>query len=91
VAESLQIQEIRYFRLVKPPTLRQFLHRKAVADVMQKVKGETGTGFDPETKRITPLSAIKAKEMLRGMKAEDLMKSKPEWVEEYRRKYGNKD
>ena len=82
------VQEIRYFRTVKAPTLKQYLHRRAVSDVMSQVKSETGLGRDTETGRIIPISAIKAKEMLKGVKAEDLMKLHQDWVEDYRREYG---
>jgi len=85
----MQIQQITYYRAVKPPTLRQFVHRMAVAEIMEESKGEKGTGIDYETGRLSPLSAIKAKELLRGLKADELMKLHPSWVEEYNRRYAN--
>ena len=86
-----QIQQITYLRVIKNPTLKQYLHRRSVSETMQQVKGETGTGFDRETNRSIPLSALKAKEMLRGTNAEDLRRLHPSWVEDYRREYGNQD
>lgn len=83
-----QVQQITYYRIVKPPSLKQYLIRRAVAVTMRKVEGEVGVGIDPETHRRSPLSAIKAKELLKGIKAENLMSEHPEWVEDYRREYG---
>jgi len=85
----MQIQQITYYRAVKPPTLRQFVHRMAVAEIMKESKGEKGTGIDYETGRLSPLSAIKAKELLRGLKADELMKLHPQWIEEYNKRYEN--
>ena len=82
-----QIQKIEYYRIVKPPSLKQFIHRKAVAQAMKQVQGETGVGIDPDTRRPTPISAIKAKELLKGVTAEDLMRLHPDWIEDYRREH----
>ena len=84
-----QIQEIRYFRTLKAPTLKQFLHRRVVAQVMSSMKGEVGTGIDPGTGRVTPISAIKAKEILKGINADKIIADHPDWVEDYRREYPN--
>lgn len=89
--DEMKIQQITYYRIVKPPTLKQYLHRRAVREVMSSVKGETGVGIDKDTNRPVPLSAIKAKEMLKGTKADDLMRLHPGWVEDYRREYGTED
>jgi hypothetical protein len=83
-----EIQQITYLREVKPPTLRQYLQRRNVKEVMEQVKGETGIGVDPETKRNTPVSAIKAKEMLTGVTADELMKLHPDWIKDYEKEYG---
>ena len=87
--KDLQVQQITYFRIVKPPSLKQYLQRRAVAEAMKQVKGEKGVGIDPETQRMSPLSAIKAKELLKGTKAEDLMRLHPDWVEDYKREHGS--
>jgi hypothetical protein len=88
MGEGPQLQKIEYFRVVKNPTLKQFLHRRHVQEVMQQVKGETGMGTDPDTKKNTPVSALKAKELLTGVNADDLMKLHPDWVEDYNKEYG---
>jgi hypothetical protein len=83
-----ELQKISYFRKVKAPTLGQYLHRRHVQEVMGQVKGETGIGTDPETKKNTPVSALKAKEMLTGVTADDLMKLHPDWIKDYEKEYG---
>lgn len=81
--ERVLIQTVTYHRLVRPPTLKQWIYRKAVAELMVQVKGETGTDLDPETGRLAPASAIKAKELMKGLNAEKLIAEHPDWVKEY--------
>ena len=87
MGKGVQVQQITYFRVLKPPTLKQFMIRRAVAQAMKQVQGETGVGIDPDTRRPTPISAIKAKELLKGVTAEDLMRLHPDWIEDYRREH----
>jgi hypothetical protein len=82
-----QIQIITYYRTPKPPTLKQFVHRKFVHQVMEQVKGENGTTEDPVTRRTAPVSAVKARDLMKGKKAEELIAEHPDWVEEYKREY----
>ena len=84
-----KLQEIRYFRVIKPPTLKQYLFRRAVSLVMKGVVGQTGTDIDPVTKRPVPCSAIRARDLLQGVKAEDLAAEHPEWIKDYEKEYGN--
>lgn len=86
---DLRIQQITYYRVVKPPTLKQFLHRKFVKETMAQIKGKSGVEQDPLTGRPAPASAVKAREMMQGKKAEELMTEHPEWVEEYKKEYGD--
>ena len=82
-----ELQQITYFRQVKPPTLKQYLHRRFVKETMQAVQGEKGIGMDPDSNRQMPISAIKAREMLKGQTADDLIVLHPEWVEDYKKLY----
>jgi len=87
--EEKVLQQITYFRELKPPTLKQYVHRRAVRETMQKLEGETGVKIDPESNKQMPISAIRAKELLKGQRAEDLIREHPEWVEDYRREQGD--
>lgn len=81
--EEVQVQEITYFRAVKPPTLAQYLYRRAVKEEMAKLKGQTGVTVNPETNRPVPVSALSVKATLKGLTAEKILKEHPEWEGEY--------
>lgn len=89
VQDGRDIQIITYYRKVKPPTLKQFLHRKFVKLTMSQIEGKSGIMKDPETGRPAPASAVIARDMMKGKKAEDIMAEHPEWVEEYKKEYPN--
>ena len=36
--EEIKLQKIEYYRQVKPPTLDQFLYRRAVRETMKAIK-----------------------------------------------------
>ena len=88
-AANQELEEIRYFRVKKPPTLKQFLHRKFVGHIMGQVKGENGVNKDSSSGRSAPKSALKARELLKGKKSDDIMKEHPEWVDEYKKEHGD--
>jgi len=88
--ETIKLQAVSsYFKMIKPPTLKQYLQRRFVREVMSQVKGENGVSVDAGTGRKAPASAIKAKELMQGKKAEVLMTEHPEWVEEYKKGHGD--
>ena len=91
MTQDTEVQVVTYYRVRRPPTLPQYLYRRAVAELMKDVKGMTGVGIDPDTHRPSPLSAIKAKQGMRGLKARDLAVLHPDWVKEYRAKHGASD
>ncbi len=88
VNEEIKVQIITYARQVRPPTLDQFLYRRAVKEAMASIKGQDGITVNPETGNPVPISALAAKEALKGLTAEKLAKTHPEWVGEYNREHG---
>lgn len=89
--KPVEVQQITYFRRVKPPTLKQYLYRRHVQESMEQVKGETGIGVVPGTIENAPISAIKAKELLKGQTGDVLEALHPDWVEDYHKQYGGKE
>ncbi|MBA7475287.1 hypothetical protein ES707_10653 [subsurface metagenome] len=85
MAEEIQLQEIKYYRVVKPPTLAQYVYRRAVKEAMTKVKGKVGVVINPGTGLPIPESALAAREALKGLTAEQILAQHPEWKEDYER------
>jgi len=85
--EEIKLQKIEYYRQVRPPTLDQFLYRKAVRETMKAIKGKVGVTLNPGTGTPIPESALAAKEALKGLTAEKIAKEHPPWVEEYNKKH----
>lgn len=85
MTEEIHVQEIKYYRQVKPPTLAQYIYRRGVKEVMEKVKGNTGVTEHPGTGNPVPASALAARDALKGLTAEQLLKEHPEWKEDYER------
>jgi len=83
--EEIKLQKIEYYRVVKKPTLDQYLYRRAVKEAMEKVKGKVGVTLNPDTGLLIPESALAAKEALRGLSAEQILTEHPEWKEDYER------
>lgn len=81
--DEVVLQEIKYYRQVRPPTLKEYLHRRAVREKMAKIKGKVGVTVNPETGIPVPESALAAKEALTGLTAEQILKENPEWKEDY--------
>ena len=86
--EEIKVQIITYARQVKPPTLDQFLYRRAVRETMKAIKGKVGVTVNPGTGIPIPESALAAKEALKGLTAEKIAKEHPEWVDEYNKGHG---
>ncbi|MBA7561800.1 hypothetical protein ES708_03443 [subsurface metagenome] len=88
MVEEIKLQKITYFRQVHPPTLDQFLYRKAVRETMASIKGRVGVTLNPDTGIPIPESALAAKEALKGLTAEKIAKEHPDWVAEYNSQHG---
>jgi len=81
--EEIKVQRIEYYRQVKPPTLAQYVYRRGVKAAMAKVKGNTGVTKHPDTGNPVPESALAARDALKGVTAEQLLKEHPEWRDDY--------
>jgi len=82
-----EIEQITYFREKKPPSLAQFLVRKATALASEAARGQTGTVTTPDG-RLMPRSAKVMKDALPDRRPETMAALHPEWVQEYEEKYG---
>ena len=85
MTEEIQLQEIKYYRQVRPPTLAQYVYRRAVKEAMAEIKGQVGVTVNPDTGLPVPESALAAREALKGLTAEQILVKHPEWEEEYER------
>jgi hypothetical protein len=83
--KEIQLQKIEYYRQVRPPTLAQYLYRRAVKEKMAEIKGRVGVTINPDTGLPIPESALAAKEALKGLTAEEILAQHPEWKEDYER------
>jgi hypothetical protein len=83
MVEEIQLQEIKYYKQIKPPSLKQFLFRRAVKEKMSLIKGQTGVII--ENGRPIPVSALAAREALKGLSADKILQEHPEWREDYER------
>ena len=90
MTEEIQLEKIEYYRQRKPPTLAQYLYRRAVKERMAEIKGRVGVTVNPDTRRLVPESALAAREALKGLTAEQILAEHPEWEDEYYQKYGGK-
>ena len=88
MVEEIKLVKVEYYRQVKPPTLDQFLYRKAVKKAMALIKGRVGVTVNPSTGIPIPESALAAKEALKGLTAEKIAKEHPGWVDEYNKEHG---
>lgn len=86
MVDEIKLQKITYYRQVKPPTISQFLVRKAIAEAGRAAKGETGVSADGS--RFLPNSAITVRDRVKGLTADQIAIDHPLWVEEYKEKYG---
>jgi len=85
VNEEIKLVKVEYYRQIKPPTLKQFLYRRAVKKAMGKVKGKVGVTINPDTGLPIPESALAARAALKGLTAAQILKEHPEWKEDYER------
>jgi hypothetical protein len=85
MAEEIKLQQITYYRQVKPPTLAQYLYRRAVHEAMAKIKGKVGVTLNPETGNPIPESALAARGALKGLTTEKILAEHPTWKEDYER------
>lgn len=85
MVEEIQVQKIEYYRQVKPPTLAQYVYRRAVKEAMGNIKGNTGVTNSPDSGRPIPESALAAKKALEGLTAKKILEIHPEWKEDYDR------
>ncbi|MBA7468173.1 hypothetical protein ES707_03414 [subsurface metagenome] len=85
MAEEIKLVKVEYYRQVKPPSLAQYLYRRAVKEAMEKVKGKTGVTLNPDSGIPIPESALAAREALKGLTTEQIMTEHPEWKEDYER------
>jgi len=83
--EEIKLVKIEYYRQVKPPTLAQYVYRRAVKEAMATVKGKDGVTTHPVTGNPVPVSALAAREALKGVTAEQILKAHPSWKEDYER------
>lgn len=83
--DDLTVQKITYFRQVKAPTLKQFLVRKAFGEQASETRGLEGVS--PDEDRVLPESAIEMRKNLKGLTADEIAEKRPEWVDEYERRY----
>lgn len=90
MVEEIQLQKIEYYRQVRPPTLKQFLYRRAVKQTMAKIKGRVGVTVNPATGKPVPESALAAQEALKGLTTEKILAENPSWKEDYERDVGNR-
>ncbi|MBA7660939.1 hypothetical protein ES703_68945 [subsurface metagenome] len=70
MTDEIQLQEIKYYRQRRPPTLKQYLYRRAVQEKMAEIKGKVGVTVNPDTGIPIPESALAAKKALKGLTAE---------------------
>lgn len=87
--EELKLQEVHYFREVKPPTLKQFVFRRAVQEAMSNIKNVDGIALNPETGHPVPASALAAKQALKGLTSDKILRMHPEWENDFKEKYGH--
>ncbi len=83
MAEEIKLQQITYYRQVKPPTMAQYLYRRAVKEKMAEIKGKVGVTVNPDTGLPIPKSALAAKQALKGLTIEKILEQHPKWKEDY--------
>ena len=88
MAEEIKLQQITYYRQVRPPTLAQYLYRRAVKEKMAEIKGKTGVTINPDTGVPIPESALAAGKALKGLTTEKILAEHPNWKEDYEREIG---
>lgn len=90
MAGEIKLVKVEYYRQVKPPTLKQYLYRRAVQEAMAEIKGKVGVTLNPATGIPIPESALAAREALKGLTTEKILELHPEWKEDYDRDVGKR-
>lgn len=86
----MTLEQVTYIRKERPPTLKQYLVRKAVALAASQAKGKIGVGKTTVGVPI-PNSAVAIKEALPNLSDTDaIAREHPEWVKEWEEKYGQR-
>ncbi len=85
MTEEIKLQQITYYRQVRPPTLAQYLYRRAVKEKMAEIRGKVGVTVNPDTRLAIPESALAARKALKGLTAEQILTENPTWKEDYER------
>ncbi len=80
------LEQVTYLRQIKPPSLKQFIRRKATKSAAEEAKGQTGTVVVDG--RLVPRSSVIMQEKLK-VDTHVLASQHPEWVKEYDEEYGN--
>ena len=83
--KEFEYEIVSYLRKKKPPSLKQFLIRKKVQELM-KEKHATGFDYLPDGRPV-PKLASELKNSMKGMSAEKIAKEHPEWVNEYNKSF----
>ena len=83
MVDEIRLQKIEYYRQLKPPSLAQYLYRRAVKEKMAEIRGQVGVTVNPDTGLPVPVSALAAREALKGLTAEQILAEHPEWEAEY--------
>jgi hypothetical protein len=83
MTEEIKLVKVEYYRQLKPPTLKQYLYRRAVQEKMGEIKGKVGITVNPDTGLPIPESALAAKEALKGLTTERILAEHPQWKEDY--------
>ncbi len=81
--EEIKLVKVEYYRQVKPPTLAQYLYRRAVKEAMSEIKGKTGVTINPATGIPIPESALAARDALKGLTTGKILAENPTWEEDY--------
>jgi len=85
VNEEIKLVKVEYWRQIKKPTLPQYLYRRAVKEAMASIKGQDGITVNPKTGNPIPISALAAREALKGLTTEQILAEHPNWKEDYER------
>ncbi len=85
MVEEIKLVKVEYYRQVKPPTLKQYLYRRAVKEKMAEIKGKVGVTVNPDSGLPIPESALAAGKALKGLTTEQILVEHPTWKEDYDR------
>lgn len=55
---------------------------------MAGIKGKVGITINPDSQHPVPVSALAAREALKGLTTEKILAEHPDWKEDYEREHG---